>query len=481
MKTRVEKIIYIGITLSWLLAMAMLVERYYFRQVPETDLSSIRLPPAFFEEHWMGMYMHGEKVGYSFSKITPGNGGYRFEGVLKMRFNVLNEEKAIETTVSARLGNNLKLVSFDAKLTSDFSMKASGRIEDKKLILDIQTGGETRSHVFKLDREPSLNMALIPEMLHKGLKEGRKIRMPLFDPASLSIRDWEMEISGREVIMSMGRRQDAYKLRGDFRGMEFVAWVTGDGEVLREESPAGFTLIKESREDAQKGGISVPDLIALTSVPFNLVLPEGISYLKVRVSGIDFRGLELDGGRQRMKGNIIEIKKEGLPQGIALPGSRGMDDYLKETMFIQSTDPAIISASRAIVRDEKDSLAMARMINTWVHENVKKMPVIGIPSAVEVLKKKQGDCNEHTALFTALSRAAGIPARIAVGVVYRDRAFYYHAWPEVYLKDWVAVDPTFGQFPADATHIRLLTGDLIEQMRLISVIGRIKLEGLEYR
>ena len=30
---------------------------------------------------------------------------------------------------------------------------------------------------------------------------------------------------------------------------------------------------------------------------------------------------------------------------------------------------------------------------------------------------------------------SGIPARIAVGLVYIHGAFYYHAWPEVYLDE----------------------------------------------
>ena len=52
-----------------------------------------------------------------------------------------------------------------------------------------------------------------------------------------------------------------------------------------------------------------------------------------------------------------------------------------------------------------------------------------------------GDCNEHTVLFVALARALGLPARTAVGLVYLDGSFYYHAWPEVWLGEWVAVDP----------------------------------------
>ncbi len=93
-----------------------------------------------------------------------------------------------------------------------------------------------------------------------------------------------------------------------------------------------------------------------------------------------------------------------------------------------------------------------------------KTPTISVPSAREVLRTRVGDCNEHTALYVALARAVGIPTRINVGLAWVLGAFYYHAWPEVYLEEpdgrglWLPVDPTFNQFPADATHVRLLRG-----------------------
>ena len=90
-----------------------------------------------------------------------------------------------------------------------------------------------------------------------------------------------------------------------------------------------------------------------------------------------------------------------------------------------------------------------------------------------MLRTRVGDCNEHTALYVAMARAAGIPARIAVGLVYVHGAFYYHAWPEVYLRRgrggglWLPVDPTFNQFPADATHLRLARGGLDRQAAIL--------------
>ena len=101
--------------------------------------------------------------------------------------------------------------------------------------------------------------------------------------------------------------------------------------------------------------------------------------------------------------------------------------------------------------------------------------------ATDVLRTKKGDCNEHATLFTALARAAGIPAKIAVGLTYKDGFFYYHAWSEIFAGQWIAVDPTLGQFPADAGHIRLITGDLDRQVQVLPVINKIRIEGLEYR
>jgi hypothetical protein len=110
---------------------------------------------------------------------------------------------------------------------------------------------------------------------------------------------------------------------------------------------------------------------------------------------------------------------------------------------------------------------------------------VSLPSALEVLRTRVGDCNEHTALYVALARAAGIPARIAVGLVHLRGAFYYHAWAEVFLATnggrgrWLAVDPTLDQFPADLTHVRLARGGLDKQAAILGVRGRLEMSVLE--
>ena len=57
-------------------------------------------------------------------------------------------------------------------------------------------------------------------------------------------------------------------------------------------------------------------------------------------------------------------------------------------------------------------------------------------------------------------------------------AFLYHTWVESFIDDrWQAIDPTFGQRHADATHIALIEAEDIAQLTaLLPLIGVLEIE-----
>jgi hypothetical protein len=482
-KTFLKKIPYIIITLFWAVTMIILVQKYYFPEGLQRINFRSHMFDEFFKEQWMGAYLNGEKIGYTYRKVTESTDGYTIIYKLNVRLKMIGAEKNIETYINADTDKLFRLLSFTFNLKSDVDMVVSGRVDGKTLLLSIDEGGMKSKQAIELKEPPYLNLSVIPNILKRGLVTGNKIYMPVIEPTDLGQGYMEVEVVKKDSIMSMGKRQDVYKLKGSFRGIETFTWLTDKGEVLREESPLGLIFIKETEDDAIQPGKPSIDLIAQTAIPFNLKLPDDTKYLKVKISGVDLGKLQINGGRQTLRGDILEIKKEAIDSMPSfIKGGKGVfsDEYLKDTMFIQSKDPKIVSLSKNIIGKERDLLRRTRLIYEWVYKNIKKVPKISLPLATEVLKTKQGDCNEHTTLFVALARAAGIPSRIAVGITYKDGSFYYHAWPEVYMNKWIAVDPTLGQFPADASHIRLLTGDIDKQLQLLSIIGKLKLKGIEY-
>ena len=274
-------------------------------------------------------------------------------------------------------------------------------------------------------------------------------------------------------------------MKESFQGMEAFSWITQEGETLKEESPLGYSLLKETRVEALKRDKRGPavDIISMVKIPSSDIANSGdVKMMRARLSGAPFNGFELEGGRQSWKDGVLEVRSVAGAGPYAIPYD-GKDHAadLEATMLVQSDDRAIRAQSARIVGKEQDAREAAKKLNAWVYETIDKQAVVSIPSAVEVLQQKVGDCNEHTTLYTALARAAGIPTRMAAGIVYMKNGFYYHAWPEVWLGEWTAIDPTFGQFPADATHIRFVTGDLAKQSEILKLVGKLKVEVLEYK
>jgi transglutaminase-like putative cysteine protease len=128
---------------------------------------------------------------------------------------------------------------------------------------------------------------------------------------------------------------------------------------------------------------------------------------------------------------------------------------------------------------ERDPKAMVQKIVDFVHDSLAIAATYSVPNALTIARTRRGDANEHTQLFVALARALGIPARFASGLLYANGKFYYHAWPEVWLGEWVAADPTLGQFPADAAHLRFAIGGFSRQNELLRLMGNLKIKVLE--
>jgi transglutaminase-like putative cysteine protease len=84
-------------------------------------------------------------------------------------------------------------------------------------------------------------------------------------------------------------------------------------------------------------------------------------------------------------------------------------------------------------------------------------------------------------LLTALLRASGIPARLSIGLVYGRDKFYYHAWTEAWLGEWISMDPTLNQMPVDASHIKWIEGNLSRQVEIARVMDRLKIEVIDFR
>ena len=135
-----RKAFYITVTLFWLLAMGMLIQRHYStfllsERFSGQDLQGSFTPSDISEEQWMGVYLNGEKLGYMSRKISPAQNGYTMDEAFRVKMIVMGKEKDIETLLNAKLDKNLKLLSFTAKLRADLDIELSGNVKGNDLSL----------------------------------------------------------------------------------------------------------------------------------------------------------------------------------------------------------------------------------------------------------------------------------------------------------------------------------------------------------
>ncbi len=481
-----KKIFKFSILAFWLIMLGLLVQRTYLRPSTVIALDVITEEGIRIGDEWAGVYQQGRKIGFVHNRVSREADTYHLTEESELDLLVLGSVQRVKTVTNSFTTKNFLLKYFDFTMESPASsMEIKGAVLGKKLVLDIISAGQARKDRITLKDPPYLSPNIKPALILLGLEPGRNYRFPLFNPATMSTEDAFVSVESRERIKVGDTEQLVYKLRETFGGLEAYSWITENGDTIKEESPLGYVLLKETRTEALKRDKRGPavDVISLVMIPSSPIRDSArVTYLKAKLSGASLQGFELDGDRQIFADDTVEVRVPDKTTAYRLPyPGKDLGESLLPTALIQSDDRRIRDQTAKILSGERDAREAARKLNDWVYNELIKQPVVSIPSALEVLSQRVGDCNEHTTLYTALARAAGIPTRMAAGIVYLRDGFYYHAWPEIWLGQWTAIDPTFNQFPADATHIRFITGNLDRQSEIMKLVGKLKVKVLEYK
>jgi transglutaminase-like putative cysteine protease len=470
---------------AWVVQMAVLVDRSYL-QASSLNLAA-DLGRYGRTAQWRGVYYRGDKIGFTVGETVPVDDGFelREDGRLQMSLLGMTTPARLRTTV--RVDRTFTLRSFEFSLDPGTgAVQVSGTVNGRRLDLTIATPSGRRTESRELPETPALSLSVPRRLAAAGLRAGAHHEMALFDPATLRNAPLVLDVEAREVVRAADRPVPAFRVRSQFGGITSFSWITDTGEVVKEESPLGLVVVRETQQRAVELG--VPSNIRSDMLEAAAVVPEpevriddtgAVRRLRLRL--LNAQGLEradLDGAGQTATGEQLEVVDlQQAPLGAPDPEAARS---LAPEPFIESDAPEIVAEAQAALAGVTGARARAERLVRHVNEIIEKKPTVSLPSALEVLRTRVGDCNEHTALFVALARASGLPARIAVGLVYLRGGFYYHAWPEVYVEErgralWLPVDPTLNQFPADATHVRLARGGLDRQAVVLPLIGRLRM------
>ncbi|MEM8509873.1 MAG: transglutaminase family protein [Bacteroidota bacterium] len=198
------------------------------------------------------------------------------------------------------------------------------------------------------------------------------------------------------------------------------------------------------------------------------------------INGLGFKTVRIQTNRHfnalKITANL-RVQKERINPFDFIPNTKVSDDYaLLETHdFKVDNEPYLRNTYFTWLPEKHTALYTfdrkrnvfenLRALNAWVYSFLKfKVGVTGIHTSLkEVVKKRQGVCQDFTHLFLAIARDNHVPARYVSGYLHQGSGFFgdsqMHAWVEVYVPNggWIGFDPT-NNILADQNHIKVCHG-----------------------
>jgi hypothetical protein len=463
---------------------------------PDADLADGEL--------WDVLFMQKSRVGYNHTIIQhqqqQGRRVLRIEGVAVMQVLRDSQKSRQETRFVSWETPDGQLLSFESTMKAGpVPLQTVGRVVGDRLQLTNTSAGKTTTNEIAWSSDIGGPYAVEASLQRRPLQPGdtRKIKflMPNLNDVvtvELTARDYE-PVALPSGKVSLLRIDNTLRFSTGIV-MTGTSWADRTGDVLKAFTNEGnieslrATKVEALDEKTLGQFDLVENLMIKLDKPLELGHRSGQIRYRVELEGGDPAAVFVSGASQQVKPlgpHTAEITVYAIRPGRAGNRSAAADppteDDRRPNNMIQSDNPKIVAMAREAAGDEKDPWKTAVKLEDFVHRTITVKDFSqAFATAAEVAETREGDCTEHSVLLAALARARGIPARVAIGLVYveRSRAMAYHMWTEVYVGDrWIPVDATLARGGIGGAHLQLAHSNLQGASAYSSFLPVLKIAG----
>jgi transglutaminase-like putative cysteine protease len=185
--------------------------------------------------------------------------------------------------------------------------------------------------------------------------------------------------------------------------------------------------------------------------------------------GAEYPPLDAAGPTQRISGDTVETFAPESYRGaqafrplapLPITDTRFTTELWPEPR-LSPDDTALTRRAQLVAGSTTNAREAAIALEGWIVQNIANLPATAGPSirpAGVVLAAKAGTPEEKATLLVAMARRLGLPARTVGGLLLTRNGPRAHTWAELFIGDWVPLDPGQGGRFASPAHIRLVSG-----------------------
>jgi hypothetical protein len=436
------------------------------------------------EPSYMGIYLQGQKIGYSVTsseKIAGGKMAVDATTVIKSAMLGAEMSMNIDTKSVYKADGGLEKSVF-TMTSGGRTMLVTSAFSADKIIATESSGGAPTKHEIPIPKGTVI--VDDPTMLLDGensLKPGEVRKFTVFDPPSLSLVEMSARLAGNETINLQGKSIKAKIVKIDDPRSPMTLYLDDKNELLKMVGPMGMEMYPESKKDAMdmtarsgqpSGGTDLADASSIKPDK-PITASNSRTSLTIRMTGVDLSKTP-SGDHQTVRkdgdGWLITIHpvdpRDAKPKFQIGHVPAEYQQWIQPDLRIPSDSAEFKKKAASIVGGEKDVVKAAEKIRQFVYKTVRVNAGIGVlRDASEVLETCEGVCRDHAVLNATLCRAAGIPTRLVNGMVYAEGRFWYHAWVEIYDGDkWYGMDSTRPSPRLTAGHLKTSEGTVAQAL-----------------
>ncbi len=340
-------------------------------------------------------------------------------------------------------------------------------------------------------------------------KPGDRFTFRRYEPTYNAVLSVRVAVMDRAVVDVLGARTSLLRVEmtpepltapgQSVQPPRAVWWLDENNLPVRRQVEVDglgtLILTRTTREKALAPAGPTADVGTRSLVPLNrtIVRPYDTRLVVYKVTVLgegDPRGLFASDSHQEVRaaeGKTFELVVHPVrPADPAAGGPRAAPEYLATSRYIDHDHPRVRELARKAVAGETDPWKKALRVERWVKGLMRTDNSAPLGPASEAARTLRGDCRHHALLTAALCRAAGVPARTAVGLLYVYRGgpkLGFHLWAEVYAGGaWRGVDSTLGKGGVSAAHVKIAdhSWDKVESLTpflpVSRVIGKVRVE-----
>ena len=458
-------------------------------------------------EVWEVAYIQGVRVGYARTAIRRvARGGENLldiEGSTRLAMRRFDTPITMDIRFASTETPDGRLVECQSVIAQgSTTVTTTGRVAGNQLQLQVATSGKTTTAAFPWPPECGGYYALQQSLSRTPMKPGETRTIRALEPGTSQVSTTRLVARNVEPVKLLDKTAELLRIDStttlDGQAIPGGLWTDRDGEIWKSRTEMlAIEMFRTTKEEALKA--SEPgDLDLATSVAIPVKRPLERPHQTKRVR---YR-MHLDGGNpaevfasgpsqkvQSIDPHTAEVTVFSLRLGQPA-GNAGAKEGPPTTAdrepnnWIQSDHPKIVAAAKEAAGDLQDPWQTAVALERYAHSRIRRPGFSqAFDTALDVLESGEGDCTEHAVLLVALARARGIPARVAIGLVYYKESVLYHMWTEMCLEGrWIPMDATLAQGGIGAAHLKLVHTSLQGASALSSflpvaqVAGRLKIE-----